>query len=168
MVDPVLAQQEVQTIADSFAAADPAHAADYKKNADTYIGKLKDLDTTFKSGLSNAKHRDFVTSHTAFSYLAKRYDLKQEPISGISPEQEPSASEMKGIVEFAKQHQVRTIFFETLVSPKVAEAVAREIGAETDVLNPLEGLTEAERASGLDYVGVMKKNLEALQKALAK
>ncbi|MGB8955390.1 MAG: metal ABC transporter substrate-binding protein [Tumebacillaceae bacterium] len=167
-LDPVLAQKEVQTIADSLAAADPAHAADYKKNADTYIGKLQVLDTTFKSGLSNAKHRDFVTSHTAFSYLAKRYDLTQEPISGISPEQEPSASEMKGIVEFAKQHQVKTIFFETLVSPKVAEAVAREIGAETDVLNPLEGLTEEERTSGLDYVGVMKKNLEALQKALAK
>lgn len=167
-LDPVLAQKEVQTIADAFAAADPGHAADYKKNADTYIGKLKDLDSVFKSGLSNAPHREFVTSHTAFSYLAKRYDLTQEPISGLSPEQEPSASQMKGIVEFAKQHQVKTIFFETLVSPKVAEAVARETGAGTDVLNPLEGLTEEEKSSGLDYVGVMKKNLEALQKALAK
>lgn len=166
-LDPVLAQKEVQTIADAFAAADPDHAADYKKNADAYIAKLKDLDSSYKNGLSNARHREFVTSHTAFSYLAKRYDLTQEPISGLSPEQEPTASEMKEIVEFAKKHEVKTIFFETLASPKVAETVAREVGAETAVLNPLEGLTEAEQQSGLDYIGVMKKNLEALQKALA-
>ena len=166
-LDPVLAQKEVETIAAAFAEVDPDHAADYKKNADAYIAKLQELDNTFKTGLSHVKSREFVTSHTAFSYLAKRYELTQEPISGISPEQEPTASEMKEIVEFAKQHEVKTIFFETLASPKVAEAVAREVGAQTAVLNPLEGLTEEEKSSGLDYIGVMKKNLEALEKALA-
>jgi len=167
-IDPVLVQQEVQTIANALSEVDAAHAADYKKNADAYIAVLKDLDTTFKNELSGTKSKEFVTAHTAFAYLAKRYGLTQVPIAGISPEQEPSAAEMKEIVEFAKKNQVKTIFFETLASPKVAEAVAKEIGAETAVLNPLEGLTDEEKKKGLDYIGVMKENVYTLKDALNK
>lgn len=167
-LDPVLAQHEVQEIAAMLQTADPAHKADYQKNADAYIAELKALDTAFQNGLKDVKSQEIVTSHTAFAYLAKRYGLEQVPISGISPENEPTAVEMKDIVAFAKEHNVKTIFFETLASPKVAQAVAKEVGAETAVLNPLEGLTEEEKKSGLDYIGVMKKNLEELTKALSK
>lgn len=167
-IDPVLVQQEVQNIANALSEVDTAHAADYKKNADAYIAVLKDLDATFKNELAGTKNKEFVTSHTAFAYLANRYGLTQVPIAGISPEQEPSAAEMKEIVEFAKERRVKTIFFETLASPKVAEAVAKEIGADTAVLNPLEGLTEEEKKKGLDYIGVMKENVYALKKALNK
>jgi len=166
-LDPVLVQQEVKNIADALIAADPAHAEDYKKNRDAYLGKLQELHKEYEAALSNVKSKELVTSHTAFAYLAKRYGLMQEPIGGLSPEQEPSAAEMKDIIQFAKEHDVKTIFFETLASPKVAEAVAREIGAKTAVLNPLEGLTEEEKAQGLDYISVMKKNLEELKKALS-
>ncbi|TCP55909.1 zinc transport system substrate-binding protein [Tumebacillus sp. BK434] len=166
-LDPVLAQHEVQQIASTLQTADPAHKADYQKNADAYIAELKALDAAFRDGLQHVKSKEIVTSHTAFAYLAKRYGLEQVPISGISPENEPTAAEMKDIVAFAKAHNVKTIFFETLVSPKVAEAVAKEVGATTAVLNPLEGLTAEEKKSGLDYIGVMKKNLEELTKALS-
>jgi zinc transport system substrate-binding protein len=165
-LDPVLAQQEVKTIAEALAARDAANAADYQKNADAYSAKLADLDAQFKTGAAAAGKKDFVTAHTAFGYLAKRYGLTQVAIAGLSPEQEPSAGEMKEIVAFAKEHGVKTIFFETLASPKVAETVAREVGATTAVLNPLEGLTEEEKSQGLDYIGVQKKNLEALKSAL--
>lgn len=165
-LDPVLAQQEVNTIADALMAKDATHAAEYKKNADAFTAKLAELDAHFQAGTSKAAKKEFVTAHTAFGYLAKRYGLTQVAIAGLSPEQEPSAGEMKDIVAFAKGHQVKTIFFETLASPKVAETVAREVGAQTAVLNPLEGLTEQEKSQGLDYIGVQKKNLEALQAAL--
>ena len=164
--DPVLVQKEVENIAAALSELDTDRAAEYKKNADNYIAKLKALDEKFKAELSGAKSKEFVTAHESFAYLAKRYGLTQEPISGLSPEQEPSAAQMAEIVAWAKEHQVKTIFFETLVSPKVAEAVAREMGAKTAVLNPLEGLTEEEQAKGLDYIGVMEQNLEALKKAL--
>jgi zinc transport system substrate-binding protein len=167
-IDPILVQQEVKTITDALVEVDAAHAADYKKNSDEYIAILKDLDTTYKNELKDVKSKEFVTSHTAFAYLAKRYGLTQMPISGVSPEQEPSAAEMKEIVEFVKEHQVKTIFFETLASPKVAEAVAKEAGVETAVLNPMEGLTDEEKAKGLNYIGVMKANLDALKKAMNK
>ncbi|GJM71724.1 hypothetical protein HMSSN036_39400 [Paenibacillus macerans] len=94
--------------------------------------------------------------------MAKQYGLTQVPIAGLSPEQEPSASQMAEIVQFAKEHNVKTIFFETLVSSKVADTIASEIGAKSAV----EGLTEEDLAKGLDYIGVMRQNLQALKAAL--
>jgi zinc transport system substrate-binding protein len=165
-LDPVLAQKEVEAIANALEQADPAHKDDYQKNADAYIAKLQSLDKEFSAALSSAKRKDFVTQHAAFGYLAKRYGLTQIPISGLSPEEEPSPSKLVNIVKFVKEHQVKTIFFETLVAPKVAETVAKETGAKTAVLNPIEGLTDEEKAKNLDYIGVMKNNLEALKTAL--
>lgn len=165
-LSPALAQMEVASIQAALEKADPAHKADYKKNADAYIVKLKDLDQSFKTDLSSPKRKEFVTQHAAFAYLAKEYGLTQVAIAGLSPEQEPSPDKMAGIIKFAKEKQVKTIFFETLVDPKVAATVAKEIGAKTDVLNPLEGLTDEDKKNKLDYIGVMKNNLAALKKAL--
>ena len=165
-LSPALAVEEVRGIEKAFAEKDPANADQYKSNADAYVAKLEALDTEFKDGLSGTKRTDFITQHAAFGYLAREYGLTQVPIAGLSPEQEPSAQEMAEIVEFAKEHDVKTIFFETLVSSKVAEAIASEIGAKTAVLNPLEGLTEEEIAAGEDYLSIMRANLAALQAAL--
>lgn len=165
-LDPVLAQQEVEAIRAGLEKADPAHKDVYKKNADAYIAKLKELDQSFQDALMTVKRKEFVTQHAAFAYLAKRYGLTQVPIAGLSPEEEPSAAKMADIVTFAKNHQVKTIFFETLVEPKVAQTIANEIGAKTAVLNPIEGLTDEERKQNLDYIGVMKNNLASLQTAL--
>ncbi|WP_341281321.1 metal ABC transporter substrate-binding protein [Paenibacillus sp. FSL H8-0537] len=165
-LSPKLAQAEVAAIQEAFAKADPAHADQYKANADAYIAKLKELDDAYKTGLAGAKRTEFVTQHAAFGYLAREYGLTQVPISGLSPDQEPSPEQMAEIVKLAKEQQIKTIFFETLVDPKIASTIASEIGAKTAVLNPLEGLTEEETADGLDYIGVMKNNLEALKLAL--
>ncbi|WP_342417650.1 metal ABC transporter substrate-binding protein [Paenibacillus sp. FSL R10-2782] len=165
-LDPVLAQKEVESIKAGFISADSANKADYEKNANAYIAKLKKLDTEFKTALKDVKRKDFITQHAAFGYLAKQYGLTQVPIAGLSPEQEPTPDKLAGIIKFAKGNNVKTIFFETLVDPKVAETVATEIGAKTDVLNPLEGLTDEDKQKNLDYLGVMKNNLEALKKAL--
>ncbi|MCC3378250.1 metal ABC transporter substrate-binding protein [Paenibacillus farraposensis] len=165
-LDPVLAQKEVESIEAGLVEADPANKADYEKNAAAYIAKLKELDTAFKTGLKDAKRKDFITQHAAFGYLAKQYGLTQVPIAGLSPEQEPTPDKLAGIIKFSKENNVKTIFFETLVDPKVAQTVSTEIGAKTDVLNPLEGLTDEDMKNNLDYLGVMKNNLEALKKAL--
>lgn len=165
-LSPVLAQREVLAIQEAFVKADPEHKDDYKANADAYIAKLKELDDAFKSGLQGVKHTEFVTQHAAFGYLAKEYGLTQVPIAGLSPEQEPSPEQMAEVVAFAKEREIKTILFETLVDPKIAQTIADEIGAKTDVLNPIEGLTEEEKKDNLDYIGIMTKNLEALKKAL--
>jgi zinc transport system substrate-binding protein len=128
--------------------------------------RLTSLDGEFRRGLASCARREIVTSHAAFGYLADRYRLEQIPITGISPEAEPTARDLEDIVDEVREHGATTIFFETLVSPRLARTVAREVGADTDVLNPLEGLTEDESERGENYFSVMRSNLATLRKAL--
>lgn len=165
-LSPALAVKEVRNIEAGLAQATPEHAEQFKQNADAYIAKLEALDQDFNAAVADSKRKDFITQHAAFGYLAQEYGLQQVPIAGLSPEQEPSAAQMASVIDFAKEHQVKTIFFETLVSSKVSETIANEVGAKTAVLNPIEGLTEEEIAAGMDYIGVMRQNLEALKLAL--
>lgn len=165
-LSPALAIKEVQNIEAGLAKAKPEYKDEFKKNADAYIAKLQELDKAFKDGLANVKRKDFITQHAAFGYLAKEYGLTQVPIAGLSPDQEPTAAQMANVVKFAKEHQVKTIFFETLVSSKVAEAIASEIGAKSAVLNPIEGLTKEDETNNETYLTIMQKNLDALKTAL--
>jgi zinc transport system substrate-binding protein len=130
-------------------------------------GRLRALDGEFESGLANCARHEIVTSHAAFGYLAKRYGLEQVALTGISPEAEPSPRGLEKLIDEVEESGATTVFFETLVSPKLAETVAREAGARTAVLDPLEGLTEDELTAGADYVSVMRRNLATLRAALA-
>jgi zinc transport system substrate-binding protein len=134
--------------------------------ADAVVRELRQLDLDYRRGLADCARRDLVTSHAAFAYLAHRYRLNQISIGGLSPESEPTPRDLEEIIEHVEESGARTIFFETLVSPEIAETVARETGAKTAVLNPLEGLTEDELESGANYFTVMRRNLAALQAAL--
>lgn len=135
-------------------------------DADALVEDLEQLDGKFRDGLATCERRQIVTSHAAFSYLAAAYDLEQIPLTGVSPEAEPSARAIEGLVDEVKEEGATTVFFETLVSPKLAETVAREAGAQTAVLNPIEGLTDEEIEEGADYFSIMRENLASLRKAL--
>ncbi len=134
--------------------------------ARTFETKLRALDAAFQTGLASCKRRELVTSHAAFGYLAARYDLEQVPLSGVSPEAEPTPRKLEDAVKRVRETGATTIFFETLVSPRVAETVARETGARTAVLNPIEGLTKEQIANGDDYFTLMRANLRALRAGL--
>jgi zinc transport system substrate-binding protein len=135
-------------------------------SADELVSELERLDQQFRRGMSDCERHQIVTSHAAFGYLAHAYGLEQIPLTGLSPEAEPSAKAIEGLVRQVKEAGATTVFFETLVSPKLAQTVAREAGARTAVLDPIEGLTEDEIANGADYFSVMRENLAALRTAL--
>lgn len=157
----------VATIADAVASRlaeiDPDHAADYAKNTEALKLELTDLDQSFATGLKSCARSEFITTHAAFGYLAERYHLEEIPISGLSPDAEPSPARIADIQREATEHQITTIFYETLVSPDVAKAIAGDLGLATDVLDPVEGITDASR--GKDYLSVMAANLVALKAA---
>jgi zinc transport system substrate-binding protein len=134
--------------------------------ADALDRRLMDLDEEFRAGLAHCERREIVTSHEAFGYLAERYGLEQVAITGLSPEAEPEPEKLQNVVDLVRAHGVTTIYFETLVSPRIAETVARETGAKTAVLNPIEGLTEEEAANGEDYFSLMHEDLAALRAGL--
>jgi zinc transport system substrate-binding protein len=131
------------------------------------IARLRALDRQYRRGLADCAHREIVTSHAAFGYLARRYGLRQVAITGLTPESEPSARQLGQVVRVVRRTRAATVFFETLVSPRLAETVAREVGARTAVLDPIEGLTPSEQARGDTYFTLMRRNLQALRKALS-
>lgn len=165
-LDPLNAKAEMENIKNAFVEADPDNKDYYEQNYETYAEKFDQLDKEYKDGLADTKSKDLITSHEAFGYLCQAYGLNQVGIEGLSPDSEPDASRMNEIIKFAKENNVKTIFFEELVSPKVSETIADEIGAKTAVLNPLEGLTDDEISAGEDYFSVMESNLKTIEDAL--
>ncbi|MBC7268033.1 MAG: zinc ABC transporter substrate-binding protein [Streptomyces sp.] len=163
-LDPVKYSEVAEGVGAAFEKADPDHAADYKKNTAALVEKLGALNTSFEEGLKDTTTKVFFTNHAAFSYLAERYGLTQEAISGLDPESEPSPARIKELQEEAKADGVTTVFYETLVSDKTAKTLAKDAGLKTDVLDPLEGITD--KSKGEDYFQVMEANLKALETAL--
>ncbi|MFF3202227.1 metal ABC transporter substrate-binding protein [Streptomyces sp. NPDC002962] len=163
-LDPVRYSQVAEGVGKAFEKADPEHAADYKANTAALVKKLDALNTRFEVGLANTKTKVFVTTHAAFGYLAERYGLTEEAINGLDPESEPSAARVKELEKMAKADGVTTVFYETLVSDKTAKTIASDANLETDVLDPIEGITKKSR--GTDYFSVQEANLEALKTAL--
>ncbi|MER6342897.1 metal ABC transporter substrate-binding protein [Streptomyces sp. NPDC001595] len=163
-LDPVKYAEIARGVGAAFEKADPDHAADYQKNTDALVAELTELNTQFETGLKNTGTKVFFTNHAAFGYLAERYGLTQEAISGLDPDSEPSPARIKELQEEAEADGVTTVFYETLVSDKTAKTLAKDAGLKTDVLDPLEGITD--KSEGDDYIQVMRSNLSALKTAL--
>lgn len=161
-LDPVRFATITDKLGDRLAQADPAHAADHRARAAALHAELDKLNEEYAARLKTCERREIVTSHTAFAYLAARYDLHEVGITGISPEAEASPQRLADVAKEAKDTGATTIFFETLVSPKVAETIAKEVGAKTAVLDPIEGKTDP----NADYFSMMRANLTALTEAL--
>ncbi len=164
-LDPNYAEKQIDLIADALIKID-RHQTEYNQNRDHFKKKLADLDLEYKAGLAQCQQREIVVSHNAFNYLAHRYHLSIMYISGLTPDEEPSPHRMAEIVALARKKNIKHIFYETLVSPKLAQTIASEIGVKTLVLNPIEGLTDQEIAHGKNYISVMKENLANLRIAL--
>ena len=165
-LNPENAKAEAKNIMDALVAADPDNKADYEANYEKYAQEFDELDAEFSQKLSQTKGKTIVVSHEAFGYLCDRYGLTQMPITGMDAEGEPDAQAMAQVIDFVRQNDVKVIFSEDLVSPKVAEQIANETGASCEVLNPIEGLTDDQLAQGEDYFSVMRSNLDELVSAL--
>lgn len=162
-LDPARYAAVAKSVGTELAEADPAHAADYHKNTDALVAKLATLDKDFQAGLKGTKSKTFVTSHAAFGYLSDHYGLNQIAINGVDPEAEPTPARLAEIQKAAKDNGVTTIFFETLVSPKLADTVAQDLKLKTAVLDPIEGVKDQAKD---DYFSIMRQNLANLQTAL--
>jgi len=160
-LDPTLLATYATAVGDELGTRDPANADDYTANAAALAADLTTLDTTFRSGLAQCERDTLVTSHEAFGYLASRYNLEQVGIAGIDPEAEPSPARLLEIRKVVEDTGTTTIFTESLVNTAVADAIARDTGATTTILDPVESVTGDD-----DYPAVMARNLENLRTAL--
>ncbi len=161
-LDPTRLADVAEAFTEKLSEVDPDHADDYTANLATLTDQLDSLDEQFMTGLADCANTDLVTSHNAFGYMARRYGLTQVGITGLTPEEEPSPADLAEVTQFVEDHDVTTIYFETLVGPDIAETVADEAGVDTDVLDPIEGLND--QSQGDDYLEVMRANLDNLRR----
>lgn len=162
-LNPTLLPKVADDVAAALGEIDPDHADEFTANAAAFATSMDELDQRYTDGLATCQERTIVTTHEAFGYLAEQYDLTQVGISGVDPEAEPSPARLREISTLVQDQGVTTILFETLASPKVAETLADELGVQTAVLDPIEGLTDDTQ----DYVSIADANLEALRTALS-
>lgn len=165
-LDPIKYLDAAKIVKENLVQIDPKDAKYFTDNLAAFSDKLTALDQNFQTDLKNCQSRQVVTSHEAFDYLGRRYKLEMIPITGFSPESEPSAQKIAQVVELVKSKGIKYIFSETLLSPKIAQTLATEANVQNMVLNPLEGLTQGEISAGADYISVMKVNLENLKTGL--
>jgi len=165
-LDSVIFQKEIEIVRDAIIRADPEHADIFIENATVLTNIIRDTDEQLQKGLASCALREVIVSHDAFGYLARRYGISVTSIAGISPDEEPAPKDLARISAIAREKGIKYIFSETVASPKFSEAIAREIGGQVLVLNPIESLTPSDVQLGEDYVSKMKMNLTNLQTAM--
>jgi len=158
-LDPANMSKIGSAIARRLTVIDPAKGPQFEKNADAMAASMRALESEFSTTLADCAITTLVVSHEAFGYLAKAFGFTQVGISGLDPEAEPSPARLREVADLIREHGVSTIYYESLVDPKVAQTIADETGAKAVMLDPLEGL---QPDSDGDYLSIMQSNLKAL------
>lgn len=165
-LDPILAKEQIMMIKEAMIKVDVDNAQYYEDNANAYSTKLDELDSTIRIGLSNCKKNTIVPFHNAFTYFGNRYGIEIHSLSGVVPESEATANDLKNLVDYIKENQINIVFAEELVDPKLAQVLADEAGAQILMLSPLEGISQDELVSGTSYIDKMEENLKNIKIAL--
>ena len=165
-LDPILVKQQVNVIRDGLIQADPENKEHYEENARIYNNKMDALDMKIGSALLSCQKDTIVPFHNAFTYLGERYDIHIMSLSGMTPDSEASAAEIAEFVDFVKDNDIKVIFSEDLVDPRLAEVIADEANARVMLFSPLEALNQEEARSNVSYIDKMEDNLDSLKVAL--
>lgn len=162
------AQEMVDAIRDGFVRKDPSHQGQYRASADAYKARLAALDDRFRSVLSTCEKKVIIYGgHAAFSYLARRYGLQFEAAyRGFSPDAEPTPRHLAGVTDKMKRYRLGHVFYEELVSPRVAETIARETGATLLLLHGAHNVSKHDMEEGVTFLSLMERNLASLRVGL--
>jgi zinc transport system substrate-binding protein len=164
-LDPLLLADAADAVAADLAELDPPNAASYAANATALRADLEALDGEFVSGLADCERDVVVSSHDAFGYWG-RYGIEVAPVAGLTPDAEPTPAGLARLQQLIREEGITTVFSERLASPKLTDALARDLGLRTAVLDPIEGLASDDAAGqGDDYLSLMRANLTALEEA---
>lgn len=156
------AEKQAENIKDTLVEIDEDNKAYYEENYDAFVGELESLYNEYKEKFDNLSTKDFVTGHAAFGYLCRDFGLQQKSVENLFAEGEPTPKQLEQLVTFCKENNIKTVFSESLASPKVSETLAKEVGAEVVPILTLES-NEDDKS----YVEAMRYNLEEIYKCLS-
>jgi zinc transport system substrate-binding protein len=163
----VNAETMVENITEALVRKDPAGSASYRKNAAAYRARLEELDGRFRAGLAECGRHIFLHGgHYAFGYLAKRYGLTYVSAYAVSADAEPTPRKLIELVKLMRKNSLNHIFYEELLSPRVAETIARETGASLLKLHGIHNVSREDLAGGATYISLMEQNLRNLRTGL--
>jgi zinc transport system substrate-binding protein len=162
-LDPARYSAIAEAVTERLVTLAPDHESELRQRGEALRDELSTLDTEYRDGLAPCRDRTIVTAHEAFGYLAERYQLTQNAITGLDPESEPSPGRLAEITDYINDHNIHVLFTETLLDPSVAETIAETTGAATKVLDPIEGI---KKNSGETYFTVARSNLATLRASL--
>lgn len=165
-LDPVLAMHQANLIKEALIELKPDAEEDFKKNYTAIKKQFEELDNKFRETVEHGQKKEILVAHEAYGYWEKRYGIKQISVTGLSPTNEPSQKKLAEIIEIAKEHELNYIIFETFATPKIADIVKKEIGAEILRMHHLSSQSEEDKKENKDYFDLMNENIETLQKAL--
>ncbi|MEG9295132.1 ZinT/AdcA family metal-binding protein [Mangrovibacillus sp. Mu-81] len=166
-LNPMLSIQLAENIKDTLVELKPEKKEEFNKNFNELKGTLEDLEDEFHSTIESLPGNRIIVSHAAYGYWEQAYGIEQIAVSGLSPSNEPSQKELQNLIETAEKIGMKYVLFEQNITPKVAEVVRKEIGAEALRIHNLSVLTEEDVDNNEDYFTLMHQNLEVLSKALA-
>jgi zinc transport system substrate-binding protein len=155
------AEIEAKNIKDAFVAADPGNKDYYEKNYSDFYNQLEQLYNEYDKKFASVTDKSFVTGHAAFGYLARDFGLKQNSVEDVFADGEPSAKKLKELTEYCKENKIKTIFVEDMISPKVSEALAKEVGAKAEKIYTIES-----KEDNKDYIQSIHDNLEKIYNSL--
>jgi zinc transport system substrate-binding protein len=161
-LDPVLVQDLCRKIAQALSQADPAHGDLYQANLDRYLKELQGLHQEISRTVAGFRIKEYICFHPAFTYFARRYGLREAGVIELAPGREPSPGHLQKIIAAIKRTQVKAVFAEPQLSPRIAEVLAREAGVKVLLLDPLGGRPPY----GNDYLQLMRYNLRLMGEAL--
>ncbi|MCS6768631.1 MAG: zinc ABC transporter substrate-binding protein [Candidatus Nitrosocaldus sp.] len=165
-LDPILAKEQVRVILKSIVSMDGSNKDYYTRNAEAYMARLDDLHGRFEKGLEECDRRVFITLHKAYHYLASRYGLEQVAITGVEPEHDVPAGQIREIIDVAREHDINVVYAEEGMDDRLVRALAEEIGGSVLTLSPIEVLEDEDVEQGKTYIAKMEENLESLRLGL--
>ena len=155
------AEVQANNIMNALIKVDPSNKAYYEKNYKDFVGQLEVLRINYKEKFNNIPNKNFVTGHAAFAYLCRDFGLTQNSVEDVFAEGEPSAKKLKGLIDYCKQNNIKTIFVEEMISSKVSDTLAKEVRAKVEKINTIES-----RVDNKNYVQLMSENLEEIYNSL--
>ncbi|MEH7272217.1 zinc ABC transporter substrate-binding protein, partial [Neobacillus vireti] len=165
-LDPIYSKEMAAVIRDSLVEKLPENKEVFDQNYQQLAKELDNLDSEFKTTIQNAKHKNFLVTHAAFSYWEQRYGIEEISISGLSTTNEPSQRELEKIISQADKEGLHYILFEQNVQSKLADIVKKEIGAKALPVHNLGVLTKKNLEDKETYFSLMEQNLKSLKTAL--
>ena len=166
---PVNAKKLAGVLAEVLEQEDPAHAASYAENCTSYQDKLTELDAEFREVVSHAKRRLVVFGDKfPLRYFFDEYGLEyRAAFSGCSTDTEPSAKTIAYLIDKVREEQIPAVYYLELSSPRVAEIIGEETGAEPLLFHSCHNVTRHQFDSGVTYLELMEQNVKNLKKGLS-